>query len=100
MQNSTIEAYLRVFVNFKQNDWVRLFLIVEFAYNNTKNASTGHIPFDLNCGYHSWISYKKKCWSWLSVKISEQASNQAQRADDCLQEELPIYTSASKMISQ
>ena len=32
--------------------------MAEFAYNNTKNASTGHTPFELNCGYHSRMSYK------------------------------------------
>ena len=31
-----------------------------FAYNNTKNLSTGHIPFELNCGYYFWILYKEK----------------------------------------
>ena len=47
-----MEAYLRFFVNFEQNDWARLLLIGEFAYNNAKNASTGHTPFKLNRGYH------------------------------------------------
>ena len=32
-QNSTIEAYLCAFVNFEQNNWARLLLIAEFAYN-------------------------------------------------------------------
>lgn len=50
-QNSIIKAYLRVFINYKQNDWVWLLLMAEFAYNNTKNASIGHIPFEFNCGY-------------------------------------------------
>ncbi len=36
-----IEAYLRVFVNWKQDDWAKLLSMAEFAYNNTKNASTG-----------------------------------------------------------
>ncbi len=58
-QNSTMEVYLRVFVNFEQNDWARLLLMAEFAYNNAKNASTGHTPFELNCGYHPRASYKK-----------------------------------------
>ena len=58
-QISTIEAYLRAFVNFKQNDWARLLPIAEFVYNNAKNASTGHTPFNLNCGYHPQMSYKK-----------------------------------------
>ena len=33
--------------------------MAEFAYNNAKNASTGHTPFELNCGYHPRISYKE-----------------------------------------
>ncbi len=51
-QNSTIKAYLQFFVNFEQSDWARLLLMAEFTYNNAKNASTGHTPFELNCGYH------------------------------------------------
>ena len=58
-QNSTMEAYLRAFINFEQNDWARLLLMAEFAYNNAKNASNGHTPFELNCGYHIWMSYKE-----------------------------------------
>ena len=34
--------------------------MVEFAYNNSKNASTGHTPFELNCSYHSRILYEKE----------------------------------------
>ena len=54
-----MEAYLRAFVNFEQNDWARLLPMAEFAYNNAKNASTGHILFELNYGYHPRMSYKK-----------------------------------------
>ena len=55
-----MEAYLRAFINFKQNDWARLLPMAKFAYNNAKNASTGHTPFELNCGYHSRMSYEKE----------------------------------------
>ena len=58
-QNSTIEAYLQAFVNFEQNDWARLLPMAKFAYNNAKNASTGDKPFELNCGYHSHVSYEE-----------------------------------------
>ena len=47
-----MEAYLQTFVNFEQNDWARFLPMAEFAYNNAKNASTGHTPFELNCGFH------------------------------------------------
>ena len=58
-QNSTMEAYLWAFVNFKQNDWARLLPMAEFTYNNAKNASTGFTLFKLNCGYHPWVFYKE-----------------------------------------
>ena len=34
--------------------------MAEFAYNNSKNVSTGHTSFELNCGYHPRMSYKKE----------------------------------------
>ena len=58
-QNSTIETYLQVFVNFGQNDWAKLLAMAEFAYNNAKNASTSHTPFELNCNYHPCVFFKK-----------------------------------------
>ena len=54
-----MEAYLQAFVNFEQNNWARLLPMAEFAYNNAKNASTSHTPFELNCGYHPCVSFEK-----------------------------------------
>ena len=78
-QNSTMEAYLRAFINFEQNNWARLLPITKIAYNNTRNASTGHTPFELNCGYHAQVSYKEdvnprsqsKSMDKLLMKLSE-----------------------------
>ena len=58
-QNSTMKAYLRTFVNWKQNNWAKLLPIVKFAYNNTKNTSIGLTPFKLNCGYYPKVLFKK-----------------------------------------
>ncbi len=33
--------------------------MAEFAYNNAKNASTGHTTFELNCGYHPRVSFEE-----------------------------------------
>ena len=33
--------------------------MAEFAYNNAKNASSGHTFFELNCGYFLWMSYEE-----------------------------------------
>ena len=73
-QNSTMEAYLRAFVNFKQNDWARLLSMAEFAYNNAKNASTGHTPFELNCGYHPQMLYKEDVNSRSQSKSADELS--------------------------
>ena len=70
-QNSTIEAYLRVFVNFKQNDWARLLLMTKFAYKNAKNAITGHTPFELNCVYYLCVLYKKYIDSCSKSKLAK-----------------------------
>ena len=74
-QNSTIKAYLRTFINFEQNDWIRLLLMAEFAYNNAKNASTGHMPFKLNCGYHPRVSYKEDLDPRSKSKTMEELSS-------------------------
>ncbi len=58
-QNSTIDAYLRVFVNWEQDYWARLLLMAEFAYKNAKNASTGHTPFELNCSYYLRVFFEE-----------------------------------------
>ena len=73
-QNSTMEAYLRAFVNFEQNDWARLLPMAKFAYNNAKNASTGHTPFELNCGYHPRMSYEEEVDSRSKSKSADKLS--------------------------
>ena len=57
--NSTIKAYLRAFINWEQNNWAKLMPIVEFTYNNVKNANIGHTPFRLNCSYHPRVSFQE-----------------------------------------
>ena len=57
-QNSTIEPYLRVFVNWEQNNWACLLPMTEFAYINAKNASTGRTPFELNYGFYPRVFFQ------------------------------------------
>ena len=57
-QNSTMKAYLRAFVNWEQNDWACLLPMAKFAYNNTKNTSTGHTPFELNYGFYPRVFFE------------------------------------------
>lgn len=54
-----MEAYLQVFVNFEQNYWAKLLPMAKFIYNDAKNASTNHTPFELNRDYHPRILYEE-----------------------------------------
>ena len=77
-QNNMMKTYLWAFVNFEQNNWARFFLIAEFAYNNAKNASNGHIFFELNCGYCPWVSYEKDLDLCSKSKTAEELSFELQ----------------------
>jgi len=50
--NQTIEAYLYLFSNHEQNDWVSLLPMAEFAYNNSVTTSSGLSPFYANYGFN------------------------------------------------
>ena len=87
-QNSTMEAYLWAFVNFKQNDWAKLLLMTEFAYNNAKNASFGYTPFELNCGYRPWMSYKEDVNPRSKFKSADELSAELRKLMIVCQENL------------
>jgi hypothetical protein len=50
--NRVIEEMLRHYVSARHTDWDMYLTPVEFAYNNSVQASTGHSPFYLNSGQH------------------------------------------------
>ena len=46
----TLQQMLRAFVSPRQDDWAEHLPLLEFAYNNSKQASTGFIPFEMCYG--------------------------------------------------
>ena len=50
--NQTLEAYLRIFCNYDQDDWFDLLPLAEFAYNNATQESMKMSPFYANYGLH------------------------------------------------
>ena len=50
--NQILEQYLRIYVNYEQNDWINLLPLAEFVYNNTTQSATGMSPFFANLGFH------------------------------------------------
>jgi hypothetical protein len=46
-QNQILESYLRSYVNYQQNDWIKWFNIAEYAYNNNLNSVLKQIFFQM-----------------------------------------------------
>lgn len=49
-QNQELEAYLRMFVGWEQDDWGSLLAVAQFAYNSKRHSSTGVSPIELAYG--------------------------------------------------
>jgi len=88
--NQTIEQYLRCYLNYEQDNWVRLLPLAQFAFNNSASV-TGISPFYANYGYHPNISRDPQ-----GVKpIAERAKvsvDKLRKLHEALTEELQFIT--------
>jgi transposase InsO family protein len=50
--NQTMEAYLRIYSNQQQDNWVSLLPMAQIAYNNKLSEATGVTPYFANHGRH------------------------------------------------
>jgi len=73
-QNQTMKQYLRAFCNYKQDDWVELLPLVEFAYNNSMHASTRMTPF--------WAVYHRH--PKMQFKMPKATSVKSETPEDVL----------------
>ena len=62
--------------------------MAKFAYNNAKNASTGHTPFKLNCGYHPQMSYEEDVDPRSQSKLEDKQSAELKKLMIVCQENL------------
>ena len=62
--------------------------MAKFAYNNAKNASISHTPFELNCGYHPWMSYEVEVNSCSKLKSADKLSAELRKLIFVCQENL------------
>ena len=53
--------------------------MVEFTYNNIKNARTGFILFELNCEYHPWVSYQEDLDPRSKSRTVDKLSSELQK---------------------
>ena len=55
--NQEIKQYLRVYVNFRQNNWSKWLSTAEFLYNNKVQTFAGHSLFFVNYGHYSFKGF-------------------------------------------
>jgi len=55
--NQLIEAHIRAYCNFEQNDWAEMLPMAEYAYNNPNHSATKITPFYANYGYEPRSSW-------------------------------------------
>ena len=58
--NQTLKQYLHVYCNYQQDNWSKLLLLAEFAYNNALSTTTGVFLFFTNKRYHPNITVHSK----------------------------------------
>ena len=59
-QNSTLEQYLQIYTNYKQDDWVKWLHLAEFAYNNLVHASPNITLFKVLHKYEALLVFDPK----------------------------------------
>lgn len=88
--NSILEQYLRVYLNYQQDDWISLLPLAEFSYNNSIQSSTRHSPFMANYGFHPRFTFTPQSTNPGIAASSETFCNNLQALHKTLQEELKL----------
>lgn len=66
--NQCLEQYLRCYVSFQQDDWIRWIPLAEFQYNNCISTSTQSSPFYSNYGFHPRLDIAPTTGSFQSIQ--------------------------------
>jgi len=77
--NQELEQYLRMYVDYRQNNWLEWLATAEFAFNNKVHTATKSSPFKFNYGREPRISFdiKKKRKNVKEMKNRYEEANAA-----------------------
>src|SRR5260221_4313311 len=78
--NKWLETYLRMFCDYRQDDWKDFLHTAEFAYNNHFHPSLGTSPFYANYGYHPVYTDRATLGKGVSMPECLEESRRVQAA--------------------
>ncbi|CAM6092763.1 unnamed protein product [Calypogeia fissa] len=96
--NRTIEEMLRAFMLDEQMEWDRLLPLVEFAYNNSINASTNVSPFYVMYGEHPQVPSSVLHQKVVHTKVvaTEEFATRLQSGIQAVREKLLVAQNRQK----
>ena len=94
--NQTVEQYLRCYVNYKQDNWVSLLPLAEFAYNSSVTDTTKVSPFFANYGY-DLNAYHEAQTSSVDNQLARVQTDEIKKLHKELAEELQFIATKSAL---
>jgi hypothetical protein len=85
--NQTLEQYLRCYLNYKQDNWVKLLPLAQYAYNSTYREGTGITPFEALYGRIPDL-YNEPLPDSRKAQKAEEWTTEARELQQQLQEDL------------
>ena len=80
--NQEIEHYLRLYINYKQNDWHEWLPICEFVYNDRVHSATKVTPFFADMGRHPYKGTQPKPVYQSNVQSAQDFANSLTKVQD------------------
>ena len=96
--NQTLEAYLRCYVNWQQDNWASMLPAAEYASNSARNASTGKSPFEMVYQFSPTLGLNPS--NELLNSENEAARAQAERLDNALEENAQLWESSRRSMEK
>jgi len=95
--NQILEQYIRLYVNYQQDNWRSLLPFAEFAYNNTPHSATGVSPFFANKGFNPKfeIDVNNASWSFAAEQVAQDLKSVEEHLKTQLRLAIQQYTNTS-----
>ena len=78
-----MEVYLRHYVNYHQDDWVKYIPLAEFCFNNSPNSSTGITPFFATFGHHPRMDFRPESESPTNRETPDFVTQMSKIVQNC-----------------